>query len=110
MKLGGALIETRSPALGGSLRRVEKASGSNNLRDEQKSSPARFFERRRSTRASRFETRLPYDADQSGPSPHFAAQVLGQVLNAGHNHPAASACVYARSNIRQRDKRVVGIV
>ena len=109
MRVGSALTETRIPARGGSLRRVEKASGSSKLRDEETSSAARFFERRRSSKASRFETRLGYDADQSGPSVHFAAQVLGQILNAGRNHPAASARLYARANIRRTEKRIVGI-
>lgn len=109
MRLGSALIETRVPARAGTLRRVEKTSGSDGLRDDANASQARFFERRRSARASRFETKLAYDADQSGPSVQFAAQVLGQILNGGRNHPLSSARLYARANIRQKNKRVVGI-
>jgi hypothetical protein len=91
------------------LRRVEKTGGSAALRDEAGASQARFFERRRSAKASRFETRAAFDGDQNGPSAHFAAQVLGQVLNAGRNHPAASGRLYARASIRQREKRIVEI-
>jgi len=109
MRVCSALIETRVPARAGSLRRIEKTSGSGTLRDGEAGSSARFFERRRSAKASRFETRLAYDADQSGPSAQFAAQILGQILDAGRNHPASGARLYARANIRQKDKQVVGI-
>ena len=109
MKVGAAHIQTRAPARAGLRRRVEKTSASSRLHDEERSSPARSLERQPATNASRFETRLAYDLDQSGPSPHFAAQVLGQILNAGRNHPASGARLYARANIRQKNKRVVGI-
>jgi hypothetical protein len=109
MRVGSALIETRLAARAGALRRVEKSSASGTLANDEAGKSAAYFERRRSGRQSRFETRLAYDADQSGPSAHFAAQIIGQMLNAGRNHPATAGRLYERSVVRYREKRFVGI-
>ena len=109
MRVGTALTETRTPARAGNLRRVEKTSGSATLHHEETASQTRFFERRRAAKASRYETRLAFDADRNGPSAHFAAQIIGQMLNAGRNHPATADRLYERSVVRYREKRFVGV-
>lgn len=94
-------------------RRVENVNGSGELGADsfrQPAAPADFPERRRSQRASRFDTRFYCDAERSGTPLGFVAQVLGQVLNAGRNSPIAATRVYARANASQKKTRVVGIL
>jgi hypothetical protein len=110
MKVSVALFDTRATVRASLSRRVEKSSASSTLADDHAAMSGGFFERRRSGRPSRFETRLAYDPEQRGPSPLFAAQVLGQILNAGRNNPAAAARTYARATSRQKEKRLVGIL
>jgi hypothetical protein len=113
MKIAGCPVVSRSAARSAVSRRVENINGSGKLGDDsirQPVQPAGSVERRRSQRASRFDTRFYCDAERSGTPLAFVAQVLGQVLNAGRNSPIAAARVYARVGASQKKTRTVGIL
>ena len=112
MKIAGSPVVPRSAARAAAGRRVENINGSGKLGEDsfrQPVQPADFAERRRSQRASRFDTRFYCDAERRGTPLGFVAQVLGQVLNAGRNSPIAAARVYARASREQKQPRVVSI-
>lgn len=71
--------------------------------------PVGFVERRRSRQPSRFRRRL-HDVNQNGPSPVFAAQVIGQVLDTGRTSANAAARAYENASRQQRDGRVVDVL
>jgi hypothetical protein len=113
MKIAGSSVVPRSTVRGAVGRRVENINGSGKLGEDcfrQPVQPTGFVERRRSQRASRFDTRFYCDAERRGTPLGFAAQVLGQVLNAGRTSPIAAARVYARAISGQQKKRLVGIL
>jgi|SRR4051812_48493072 hypothetical protein len=113
MKIGGTHFDQRSAVRAGVSRRVENASGSSRLSDDvsrQAVPQARFFERRRSRRSSRFDTRAAYEAEQNGTPSAFVAQILGQILDTGHPNPVAVARVYARASRGQAETHIVSIL
>jgi hypothetical protein len=113
MKVVGSPVVPRRTARAAVGRRVENINGSGKLGEDsfrQPVQPPGFVERRRSQRASRFDTRFYCDAERSGTPLGFVAQVLGQVLNAGRNSPIAAARVYARANASQKKTRLVGVL
>jgi hypothetical protein len=112
MKIAAGSLAPRTTVRSAVSRRVEKSNGSGKLGEEslrQSVQPAGFAERRRSKRASRFDTRFYCDAERSGTPLGFVAQVLGQVLDAGRHSPIAATRVYARAGREQRPPRVVSV-
>ena len=113
MKVAGYSLVPRATARTAVSRRVEKPNGSGNLGDDAGRQPMQvlgLIERRRRQRSSRFDTRSSCNAERSGTPIGFAAQVIGQILDAGRNSPIAAARVYARANNSQKEKRLVGIL
>jgi len=112
MKIAGNSLVPRATARTGVRRRVEKTNDSGSLSEDSFRQPVQalgFIERRRRQRSSRFDTRSSCSAERSGTPIGFAAQVLGQVLDAGRHSPIAAARVYARANKSQKEKRLVGV-
>jgi hypothetical protein len=113
MEIAGRPLVSRATARAAVGRRVEKANCSGALCEDSPRPPVRpagSVERRRSKRASRFDTRFYCDAERSGTPLGFVAQVLGQVLDAGRHSPIAAARVYARALSSQKKTRVVGVL
>ena len=113
MKVGANHLVSRSAGRAVFNRRVEKANRAGRLADDslrQSVPPVGFFERRRSNRSSRFETRASCDLEQNETPSVFVAQVLGQVLDAGRQSPIAAGRVYAHVKSSQKEKRLVGIL
>ena len=110
MEIAGRPLVSRPTARAVFGRRVEKANCSGALCEDSPRQPAGFVERRRSKRASRFDTRFYCDAERSGTPLAFVAQVLGQVLDADRHSPIAATRVYARAHSSQKKTRVVGVL